>query len=76
VESQLGAFADRWHSGIAWHLFALLDRPGSEITVSAVSEFWEEAVGENGGALIDEADFAAGFIDGALKVWEAVQDKI
>jgi hypothetical protein len=74
VESQLAVFADR--SGITWHLSELLNKPGSEITVSAVSEFWEDAVGENGGELIDEAAFAAGFIVGALKVWEAVRDKI
>ena len=39
------------------------------------SDFWEVILGENWES-IEEPDFARGFIDGAMEVWEAVSDKL
>jgi hypothetical protein len=39
-------------------------------------QFWEEAIGKDGNSLMNNEDFARGFLAGALEVWEEVRDEL
>jgi hypothetical protein len=41
-----------------------------------LDEFWHDAIGPDGDKLVDGEDFARGFIDGALEVWEEVKEDL
>jgi hypothetical protein len=43
---------------------------------SDVREFWDNLIGEPADRFDEEDDFARGFIEGAMEVWEAVKDHI
>lgn len=48
------------------------DITGRELDWNEVSVFWAEALGDDDAELIEDQDFAIGFVTGALEVWEAV----
>lgn len=78
---QVTTWTERTGDGIAASLFKVLN-PRHEATQVDVEEFWLDALigsmeeDEDAGDLIEEEDFARGFIEGALQVWHAVKDKI
>jgi len=49
---------------------------GSPKHWSDAESFWEDVLGEGGVEKIGEPDFAKGFIDGALEVWNKVKGKV
>src|SRR5262249_13995548 len=56
------------HHGIACELFKDI-HPREESDSHSVDAFWAEALGEGGTERIEDRDFALGFLEGALDVW-------
>jgi hypothetical protein len=48
----------------------------NEEGVQAADAWWDQVVGDGGAKLVWEGDFLDGFIEGALEVWEEVEDKL
>ena len=59
---------DRHNAGIAGGLYRDIN-PRAEGDRSSVESFWEDALGGKWEALIEDADFATGFCEGALEIW-------
>lgn len=60
------------NNGIAFQLFMDIEgKDGQECQA-----FWERVLGEGGWEKIEEFNFAYGFVDGALKIWEQIEDRI
>jgi hypothetical protein len=72
---QLGVFRDEMHRGLAFELYRVL-HPTEEVRGSDVVRFWEQALGRGGAERIEGYDFAYGFVQGALDVWERVEAHI
>lgn len=47
-----------------------------EMDRSDIQAFWGRAIGVENVSRLHEVDFARGFVDGALSVWEQVRDKL
>lgn len=60
---------------IGRELFVIL-HPQEGHDRSDVDGFWERAIGDDGPDLIEDADFAEGFVDSALEIWCQVKDQI
>jgi hypothetical protein len=71
IESHLDIFANVLNRGIANGLYEVIEPEGE-----MCEAFWESVIGDNGKEKMDEEDFAKGFIEGALEVWDAVKDKL
>jgi hypothetical protein len=50
--------------------------PHEELDHHSVSNFWTIVLGENGEEIIEDEDFARGWAEGALDVWEKVEGQL
>jgi hypothetical protein len=72
-EGMLGVFDN--HRGIAWGLYEQMHQEDA-FDRSDVEAFWEGILGGGGREKIDGFDFARGFVDAALAVWEKVEGEL
>jgi hypothetical protein len=63
------------HGEIATTLWQEI-HPRRETDSHTINCFWEEAAGDNGVESIEDQDFARGWMEGALAIWEKVKDKL
>lgn len=61
--------------GHVWDLAADVSGDRS-ISAREVEVFWEECLGEDEAALVHEPAYGRGWVEGALRVWQTVQDSI
>jgi hypothetical protein len=66
---------DRRSGGVAFDLCKAM-HPRVEVDRGEVENFWERVLGEGGADQIEDADFAKGFVRGALDFWEKVKGKL
>jgi hypothetical protein len=74
-DDMISVFDNGQNKGVAWGLYETL-HPQEEPDRAAVGAYWESVLGGGGQGLIDDADFARGFVEGALRVWDEVKDKL
>lgn len=75
LEGNLVLYTNGMYQGIAWGLYegiAVYRDPDQHDVVA----FWERALGQEWQSQIAEFDFARGFVEGALEVWDKVEDKL
>jgi hypothetical protein len=76
IEEALSAWTNGMNKGIAHGLFTAIHPLKEDVDRHTVACFWEVAIGDNGEELIEDWDYARGFIEGALDVWEKVEGKL
>jgi hypothetical protein len=74
-ECLLGEWASSWNKGIAGGLLDLIE-PTKEHDEREVDVFWEGALGDNNREGIDDFEFAHGFVDAALELWEKIESEL
>jgi hypothetical protein len=67
---------DKHVYGIAGGLYRAIHGRQNDIENIAVETFWENIVGENGRDRMEDLDFASGFCEGALEVWDQVRSEV
>ncbi len=75
IDYHLGVYDNGMNHGIAWGLYAWLFN-GDDFGNGDIDSFWEGAIGDGGREKIDDIDYASGFCEGALEVWEKVKGKL
>jgi hypothetical protein len=75
LDYELGVFDNGMNQGIAVGLYGVI-LGAEDFDRDDAKNFWQEAIGDDGHELMDDFDFASGFCDGALDVWEKVADKL
>jgi hypothetical protein len=85
VEEALDAYSQGYNQGLtwqgtAWHLGELIGFDTSNADRGALERFWSAILGEKWtdgpSERLDGRDFAKGFIDGALELWDSIKDQI
>jgi hypothetical protein len=71
IDDWLSIYTNGANHGIAHGLYSVIEPQGEMI-----EEFWECALGDDSMKKIEEHDFAKGFWEGAIEVWEAVKGKV
>jgi hypothetical protein len=66
---ELEVYANGHNRGIPRHL-------SENIIGEEDVDFWERVLGDGGSDRISDLDFARGFVEGALEVWDEVKDKL
>lgn len=76
IEGNLGIFDNGMNRGIGWGLYVAIEGGAHDPGWGDAEAFWESAIGGGGREKIDGFDFAVGFCEGALEVWEKVANKL
>jgi hypothetical protein len=56
--------------------FAIAARPEARRDPRVLTDFWEQALGEDDAGRARDADFLRGFGEGVIEVWEVVKDEL
>jgi hypothetical protein len=70
----LAVYVNGMNHSIAWGLWQAIYK--QEPNHDEVRRFWEEALGDDNADRIEDQDFARGFCEGALAIWEEVKDEV
>jgi hypothetical protein len=72
----LGVYDNGQNAGVAKGLYQDICGRDADGDWRDVREYWDRVLGDHGSERIADHDFALGFIEGALEVWDAVKDKL
>lgn len=76
IEGTIVLFYNSTRRNPAWGLYQCLQGQHRDFDRAEVEEFWESALGIEDKDRIEDEDFACGFVEGALEIWQDVKDEL